>query len=313
MTLLVIFPRDPKAAILATPAIEALRAGLGPVRLVGVFSARAAELFRFDDRFHALAVRPDVSALFGWAEIGRFVAQLQSEHGPFEWVINLDPAPASTWLTWRLRANRRATLKKGALPPFGWQQKLACMSGVHHCKPPLDLVEAIVQHPFEDRPKIASARKPDGKLIGLCPGAGAKLPAWGVQYWAECALNLSDHAPLALFVDQGGQAALERIESVLLYNEVNHFECYGSERSLQALLVAIGRLRLFVGEDGLLAQMAMAVGVPTVIIDDRDQLLSGPFCNADAVQVPRASDRVCEAALSLLAKGALDPVAEKMA
>jgi ADP-heptose:LPS heptosyltransferase len=310
-THLLIFPRDPQAAILATPAIDAIKAALGDSRIVGVFSARAAELFRYDSRFHALAVRPDVNTLLGWAELGRFTRGLEEEHGPFEWVINLEPLSASAWLAWRIKGANRLSVKTTAMPPFGWQHKPRVDEQSHRCAQALEAVAPIAQADSPYPPRIAIEQNRRAEAIGICAG-GDRQDRWGVHHWAECALSLSDHAPLRLFADAGGLSALDRMESVLLYNEVRAFESFGNERSLQGILSAFSRLKLFIGEDGLLTQMALALQIPTVVLVPEGKRVDGPFCHPEAVMVPREVATAIKAAEGLLAKSPLDPITEQM-
>ena len=131
--------------------------------------------------------------------------------------------------------------------------------------------------------------QPTGQMIGICAtGQTGSRFDWGAHRWAECALNLSEEAPLRLFAHQEALESLGRMESVLEYNEVRAYESYGSERSLYALLLAIAPLRLFVGGEGLLTQVAMALGVPTVVIyGPREAGYDGPFNHPRAKAISR--------------------------
>lgn len=288
-------PQQPQEAIFATAAIEAYRQR-GSEKIVLLCAPSLATLFTHDDRF--LAVVPfEFSSVFRhWRQTSAFISQLLSDYGPFSAVVNLDASTRSVWLAARIRTGVRAGYPAVLTPPFVFKHLLRSDPALHRAEHYVAPIAALSgQKPV----KIPSMKLVPGRVdapvsgsIGLIPSGPSGSPVeWGPHRWAESALRLSTEYPLTLVSLADAEASVERMDEVLRYNGVNRFERIPSSASWLQLRAVLSSLKGVIATEGVLAQMSIALGIPTVVIfGPGNPALSGPLAGSAAALLYKKAD-----------------------
>lgn len=283
MSTVFIMPQSAQEAIFATAAIEAyLRGGSGESPVL-VCAPGVASLFVQDNRFRAV-VTVEFKHLFRrWRSIGRQLAEVKAQYGPFETVINLDNTPQSAWLAARIPCKNRAGYKTPFAPPLIWRHLPKPDPHKHRSAHYASLIGLLLNKPdlASTLPKLQGGQQTgSGTLrIGLAPSQGeGALQTWGAHRWGETALRLTDDGLPVLMGLPDAQGSVERMDEVLRYNGSAQLERVPESTSWQQYRAAIGSLDLIIATEGELLQIALALGVPAVaIFGAGDPQLTGPL------------------------------------
>ncbi|HEU0169213.1 MAG TPA: glycosyltransferase family 9 protein, partial [Chloroflexota bacterium] len=287
-SILIIRPDHLGDAILAAPAVSALRAAFPHAQLTGWAGPAVATVWRHVPALDSLEVcdfpgfrrRPDSGAVAPYALAIRQAARL---HSRFDLALNL-------------RAD------------FWWGAMVACWAGIpvagydvpecapflslalpyeprlHETAGSLRLVEALVDRPVERKPAVCwpdvplPADVPTDAVI-LHVGSGAAVKLWDEGRWAQLAEGLKADG-CRVVLNAGG--ADETGFALAIQRRLNGNTPLATGLTLEALATLYRRSRLLIAVDNGPLHVARSVGTPTVaLFGPTDPAQFGPELQPD--------------------------------
>lgn len=256
--------------ILMSPLLRSLRRALADwevhVLTLSEFAPLSASSPHID-RLHT------IDRSLGAGALRKYRKELGATFGPFDVVLDLHASLRSRivrhGLGRRLLTVRKPTIRKKLLVWFGWN-RLRPIRPVPllylDAASPLGVVDdggGLELHTGDTVSPLAPDR---GRTTWvLAPGARHATKAWPPAKWGELARRLSDDGGRIILL--GGPNEIETCDEVMLMSGVPHaiVNLAGSTTLLQAAAVidqAVG----VVANDSALAHIAIARGMPTVVI-----------------------------------------------
>jgi heptosyltransferase-3 len=254
-------------AVLATPAIDALREAWPEAELHLLTAPPVEQLFEGDSRLERVWVRPSRSRLpaLAWG--------LRAER--FDLVFDFQSAPLTALLAactgaFTVGFRRRWRFYHRAV-------ELRQHQGSHYAADhKLDLLRAVGLTPRSLQPRLAARMKdmtpwsdlPPGPKVALVPVSPWAHKRWSAEAFAETARLLHQDTG-AVFVVAGGpgeEALLHEIAG-LLQDVPHRVRAFGPLRDLAAFLAGAD---LYLGNDNGPRHIALAQGVPTIARFSRD-------------------------------------------
>lgn len=155
------------------------------------------------------------------------------------------------------------------------------------------------------RELLATSDSAGKKLIGIAPGVGNKVKAWGGERFAEVARSLSEREGIRIVII-GGAGDKEEVEKMLalLPGSVSSAD-FSGKLSLEELKALIAELSLFISVDTGPIYIAEALGIPTIdIVGPMDEREQPPRGDKHVVVVPERSEPM----LHIMNAAVYDPV-----
>ncbi len=293
-------------AIMALPALEALRARYPETEIVVVAKPWVSELYQQHNSVNRIVVYDALGEHKGVRGFANLIEELKSEH--FEGAILFQNSFHAAWMAWRAsipirvgyaREGRRRLLTHAiGVPPVGayghhanyYLQLLFRASLIARPELPGDYSEEE-KEPVEairlaiDATEAGWARRQLDSLglsgmrllVGLAPGA-AYGPAkrWPADHFADLADRLVEGlgADILVFGSEGEKPLAEEIAA-----EMEHPPTIlAGETTLRQLMALMAQCRLVVSNDSGSMHVAAGLGVPLVaIFGSTDERRTGPI------------------------------------
>jgi UDP-glucose:(heptosyl)LPS alpha-1,3-glucosyltransferase len=254
-------------AVMATPAIEALKSVFADADFVLVGSGASCELFRQDGRASKIIV--DESNKLGFfARIAK-TRQIAEECGDIDIAITFQNNLFSALLLYLTGAKMRIGYKK-ELRSFMLTNALEYDKHAHQVTRYQKLAnEAIGEDLAAGKTKlISTAQKTGKKILGINPGAAyGSAKRWDAKKFAEVAHRLSPLFDEVKILGGGSEKAIaDEISEYLEQKCVKNYENLAGKTTMQELIDIVSQMSMFVTNDSGTMHIAGAFEVPTVAI-----------------------------------------------
>jgi len=255
--------------VLATPAVRAARRAFPDARIDFVTSRLGAQALEGNPHLDTILVAPSVSWLF---------------HTHYDAVADMHSVPRTALYTVATRARMRVGIRgrgprnlaythllpREGGPVYMARQKMRLLAplgvDVSHADARLEIAISEEQRAWARG--VVAEHKGLQPLVAISPVAKHAFKQWGIENWADVADVLAGHGARILITSGPGEE--EQARAVAEHMRHPALWQYG-RTTVRQLAALYEQCALWVGNDGGPKHIAVAAGIPTVVVN-RKQL-----------------------------------------
>jgi len=285
MRILVRAPNWLGDAVMALPAVRALRRSLPEAHIALLARAWVAGLYRRESCTDEIILVPGPYGWRRWISLVRLVARLRRAR--FDWALLLPNSLESALIPWLARIPRRTGYDRHgrgclltdavAAPPRGsipWHESFQYLELLRRAgviaslpEPAPILLEGIEQARERGR-QLVAAMGLGGPLVGISPGAqNSRAKQWPAERFVEAGERLAAElrARVVVFGTAAERALGQRVAAALRRHGTRVINLVG-ETTLEDFAALASVCRVFLSNDSGAMHLASALGVPTVAV-----------------------------------------------
>jgi len=272
-------------AVLALPALRALRAAYPEAHLAVLARSWVADLYRREPAISQLIPYPSAKGPRGWLEKMRLAARLA--RAGFDWALILPNSPESALVPWLARIPRRTGYRRrgrrlwltqalpsparGTIPAhesYYYLELLRRAGVIRELPPSIPILLAGIPEARRRGEQLWDALGLQRPVIGLSPGAqNSRAKQWPAERFVEAAEKLADAlgAAVAVFGAWAERPLAQQVAAELRRRGHNALSLAG-ETTLEDFIALAAACRVFLSNDSGAMHVASALAVPTVAV-----------------------------------------------